>query len=469
MIRTKLRKKGSFLSRSAICAALALGVVAGGTMVAEPALAARPPRADYSRPFLAAAQPFQKAFDEAKVRADVVAARAQVDAATTALQQARGNDARNTARTNREAAIAALGATLTNEKALLEALYAAVQTADDRQASGKFALDLGSLGHDLLMQRRGIASMLESGKLDPASQPRMHYYVGSFSYDLRDFATARTSLQTAVDAGFFENDAELLLADSYMSDNQVPQGLEILSRAIARRKAAGSPAPESWYRRGLGTAYRAQLTDQAFAFSASMVEAYPTTENWSGAIAVLREVGRFPAQETLDLMRLMKRTASFSEERDYVEYIQVADARRLPGEVIEVINAGVAAGKVDAADTFVAEARTIASGRIAADRASLPGLERDARAANATAATAMAAGDAFLSYGDAARAVEMYTIALGRPGVDTPRVTTRLGIAQFDTEAYAAAIETFAKVEGSRKPIAQLWSIHAAQQAAGAN
>lgn len=200
----------------------------------------------------------------------------------------------------------------------------------------------------------------------------------------------------------------------------------------------------------------------------ALVDAYPTKDNWAGAITVVREVGKFPAQETLDLMRLMGRTNSYAEERDYIEYLQAADARRLPGEVQKVLEQGVSTGKLRAADPFVVEARTIAGQRLAADRASLGPLERDARAANATGATVAGAGDAFLSYGEAAKAEEFYKIALGKPGVDSDRVLTRLGIAQADLGKFADAQASFNKVGGVRKPIAQLWAIHARQKAAPA-
>ena len=49
-------------------------------------------------------------------------------------------------------------------------------------------------------------------------------------------------------------------------------------------------------------------------------------------------------------------------------------------------------------------------------------------------------------------------------GVETPVVLTRLGIAQFDQGKYSEAGETFRKVEGARKDIANLWAIYAAQK-----
>ena len=460
---------GNLLSRTALAAALALGLVSGGAMLAAPASAAtKPPAAPklaLSKPFQTLAGPLSKALDEAKTRADVLAAKAKVDAAQATLQAARGNAARAAATTAREAAVAELGATLAPQKTALDAAVATVTTPDDRYVSGQLTVTLGGLAMDQGLQRRGLVAMLESGKVSAADAPRLQYFVGSLAFEAKDYAAARAALHTAVGAGYHDNDADALLADAYITDNQVPQGLALLKQAIDARKVAGTQPPANWFRRGLGAAYRARLLDSATDFSMGLVQAYPTNENWAGAITILREIGKYPSQETLDLMRLMGRTNSYAEERDYIEYIQAADARRAPAEVLKVIQAGTTAGKLKASDIFVAESRTLASGRIAADQASLPTLERDARAATATAVTASAAGDAFLSYDQAAKAEALYMVALSKPGVDLPRVMTRLGIAQLDQGNYAGAQASFAKVEGPRKAIAQLWAIYAAQKA----
>ena len=61
----------------------------------------------------------------------------------------------------------------------------------------------------------------------------------------------------------------------------------------------------------------------------------------------------------------------------------------------------------------------------------------------------------------------MYQLALGKPGVDTPRVLTRMGIAQIDTGDYAGAKATFAKITGPRQPLGELWTVYADEKAAG--
>ena len=432
---------GKLISRSAMGVALAFGVVAGGMVVAEPAMAQKKAKAGQikiSPDFQKVAAPFQQAVETAKTRSDVAGAK--------------GNPA-------------ALGSALTAEKAQLDQLFAAATTPEDKYMAGSLAVGLGSLAEDPNIQRRGLTAMIESGVAPAADLPRLQFFHGQLSYVAKDYAAARTSLQAAVTGGFKDNDAEVLLAEAYIGDNQVPQGLTLLKQAIDQHSASGTAAPESWYRRGLGAAYNAKLTDKAAEFSAGLVKAYPSTQNWAGAIAVVREVGKYQSQETLDLMRLMDRTKSYTEERDYIEHIEAADPRRLPGESMKVIEAGLAAGKLKSGDPFIAEARTTASGRVSADRASLPSLEREARAGSATGATVQGAADAFLSYGEPAKAEELYTIALTKSGVDAARIQTRLGIAQADQGKYAAAQQTLAKVNGPRKPIAQLWEIYASQKA----
>jgi tetratricopeptide (TPR) repeat protein len=457
-------------ARMAFRAAIALGMMAGATALSAPALAQKAPAApkiSLSKAFQPLAVAASKAIETAKTRADVVAARTALTTAQTALTQSRGA-ARAPAQASFDAALAALGNTVAPEKAMVDGAFAGATTPDDRYMSGNLAISLGDLAKDTRLQRRGLEAMLGSGKVAPADAPRLQYYLGQFAFDQKEYAAARTALQAAVSGGFVDNDVHGLLAEAYLSDNQVPQGLAVLKQAIASRNATPNKAPAGWYRRGLGAAYGAKLLDQAADFAMTLVQAYPAANNWSGAITVVREIGKFPAQETLDLMRLMGRTNSYAEERDYVEYIQAADARRLPGEVLKVIEQGVSAGKLRANDPFVSESRVIANGRIAADRASLVGLERDARAPAASAATVSGAADAFLSYGDVAKAEALYNVAMAKPGAETDRLLTRLGIAQLDQGNTAAAQANFAKVGGARKYIAQLWGIYAAQKAAPA-
>ena len=72
--------------------------------------------------------------------------------------------------------------------------------------------------------------------------------------------------------------------------------------------------------------------------------------------------------------------------------------------------------------------------------------------------------DAYLNYGDAAKAEELYTAALAKGATDKDRVYTRLGIAQVDQGKWAAAKDSFSKVAGTRNNLAKLWLIYVAPE-----
>lgn len=458
MNRSGKPNRNRFLSQSTLAIALALGAVAGVAIMPEPAMAkSKKPKVSFSKGFAAVAGPAQTAIVEAGKRANVTAAKAQLD---NALRS--GNEQQISA------ARSAMNAAIANEISLIDQVFGAVENEDDRLLAGQLVVNLGSVAGDPALQRRGVKAMLASGKTDPARVPQFNSIVGQLAYQAGDYGEAAQYLQIAVDAGYTESNSEAILAEAYISNNNAAKGLAVLRNGIARLNAAGTQAPEAWYRRGLLSAYRAGLWNETADFGALLVSDHPSAQNVGIAATILREMGGFAAQETLDLMRLIGRTNSYAEERDYVEYIQAADPRRFPGEVLEVINAGISAGQLNPNDTFVSDAKRQANERVAADRSSLAGYARDARSARANEATVTGAADALLSYGQSAEAVELYQLALGKPGVETDRVMTRLGIGQFDQGKYAEAQQTFARVSGKRAAIAKLWSAYAASKASPA-
>lgn len=416
-------------SRLALAVALATTAAVGLTAAAAPAYAAKKDKeapaakANYSKEFVAAYQPMAKAVQE---NGDL----------TPLAQQ-------------------------------IPALLAAATTPDDKFAAGQVVLNIGSKTTNVELQRQGLDLMLDSGKTAPADLARNTFAAAQLAYSAKDWAAVRARAEQAIAAGY-DGDAELLIAELYFADGKIPTGLDALDKAIARKVASGAKVPDTWIKRGLAQAYQAKLDAQAVKYAATYAQYYPSQTSWGDAIAVQRNLNNYEGQELLDLMRLAQRTNAMRYERDYADYIVSSDARRLPGETQRVIDAGIAAGLLKANDPFVSEARTIAAGRVKADLADLPGLERDARSANSTSATAMAAGDAFLSYNQPAKAEEFYKLALAKPGVDTARVLTRLGIAQVDAGKATEAEANFAKVEGARQAIARLWGIYAAQKAGAA-
>lgn len=350
----------------------------------------------------------------------------------------------------------------------LAAIEASVKTPLDRIIYGQWQQQIGAAAGDSTLQQKGLQNMVDSGQLgDKATL--VAYYLGMTAYQNKDYATASKVLGPLVAANYNDDTAAEVLADSFAQQGQAPQALEALKGAVAARKAANGTVPEGWFKRANLIAYKNKLAPQAIEWSTMMVENDPTPLNWLGAGQLVREFGQFTSQESLDLGRLLLRAGGFQNdpkyvEREYVEYIESADPRRLPGEVLKVADKGVKAGVLKANDPFVLDAMTQAKGRIAADKASLPALDREARAGK-DGKSALAMADAYLSYDEAPKAEEMYKMALSKGGIDKDRALTRLGIAQIDQSKFEDAKATFAQVGGTRAPLARLWLAFANTQA----
>jgi tetratricopeptide (TPR) repeat protein len=344
-------------------------------------------------------------------------------------------------------------------KSQLDAVYAAVENEDDRNAAGNLTLILGNKLKDTALQRRGLEMMLQSGKVPAEQVGQFQFFVGNLAYSAQDWAAARTALQAAVAAGYTQDDPEGLIAETYFSEGQAAQGLDYLKGVVEQRLAAGQPVPENWLLRGLRMAYEGKLPEQASDYSALLVRSSPTERNWLQALQVVNAVNSFEPQVQLDLLRLMLATNSLTERREFANYIEAADVRVMSNEVLRVLERGVQAGVFNASDDYYSEVKRLADERAPIDRQEAPGLAAEASsAANGTAA--MSAGDVFMSLADYAQAETMFQLALEKGGVDRDRALTRLGIAQAQQGKNDAAKSSFAEVSGARAPVARMWTAY---------
>lgn len=433
------------ISRLAMAAALTAGVVT--LSVSAPAVAAqKSAKIEFSKGFSQAAAELDKSLSTASSNPAVTAANAKAKAAKTPAEKA--------------AAAAEVDSALGGAKAKLDASAAAATTPGDKLKLGEMTLNYGTLTADPAIQHKGLVGMLDSGLMEPAKVGQIQYHAGISAYQAADYASAATYLKMAKDSGYNDGQGLLdqVLADSYKRTGNSAAAMQMVQQEIASAKANGTTPSETSIRSALQAAYDAKQLGAATELAAMLGQYYPSPTSWNSSISVVRALTSLPGQDNLDLMRLMARTNSMTNKRDYIEYVENADPRRLPGETIKILDAGVAAGKLTPAE--VAESKQMASSRLAADKASLPGLAKSGTAASSTAAASMGAGDALLSYGESAEAEAVYKAALTKSGVDKDRALVRMGIAQLDQGKTAEAKSTFAQVGGTRAPTAKLWTAY---------
>lgn len=362
----------------------------------------------------------------------------------------------------------AAGADATALKASLPGLLAVTKSADEQSAAGRLIFSVGQKASDYPLALQGAELVIASGKADPAQHAQFNMVAAQLAYNLKDYAKARTYGEGAIKAGYTANEPEQFLAETYFAQDQNAQGLKYLGEVIAARKAAGQPINEAWVKRGLSVAYNNNLVPEAHQWSLMYAREFPSDTSWGDAVAILINTADYPPAEMLDLLRLARRTNALRTRAQYLEYAEAADPRKLPNEVVAILDAGVAAKLLDNTIQTVKDYRSSAVARIAADKTELPALQRDANSSAAKLVTVMAAADTLLSYGKYAEAEALYAKAAAMPGANVQLALTRQGIAQVEQGKYAEAQATLAKVQGPRQPLAKLWALYAAQKSAPA-
>lgn len=338
------------------------------------------------------------------------------------------------------------------------------RTADDDFTIHQMRLNVGIITNDNAQLLQALEAGLASGKLPAEDQQKYLRNIGALSLQANDNARAMQAFEQLI--ALNPNDPQLLVevAELHRRNNDAAKAVATLQQAITAQEAAGSKADESWYRRALAVAYDAKLPAQTVATSEALLRAYPNPTNWRDVLVIFQSSAKFDDQANLDIMRLMRTNDALAGERDYVEYADTAVLRGLPGEANAVLDEGIAKKALDPTKPFVKELKGAVAPRVASDRASLNGLAKESASAKDGRA-AIGTGDAFLGYGEWARAAEMYRLALQKGNVDANAANTRLGLALGKSGDKAGAEAALNAVTGEpRTQLAKYYLIWLAQQ-----
>ena len=338
---------------------------------------------------------------------------------------------------------------------------------DDKYQIGAVKLNTSIASKDAAMQSEALTQMLDSG-LTPAEQAgQLNAIAAEQALQAKNYDLAIKRSQGALQVNYKPDAVNATLAQAYFAKagtanasaeparglNQ--QGLAALKAAIAASKAAGGQVPAQWYQIGVSRAASARLPEVT-EWATSAYQAAPNGENLRTLVRLFQQSNpNITNRENLDVLRLMAASGGLVVAGDFLEYGEMASKTGIYGEVKSAIDAGRAKGVLKG--TQGADLYQTATPKIAGDKGTLPAAEADARKA-ATGKIAAATADAYLGYGDYAKATAMFELAKQKGGVDVDEVNTRLGIAKALSGDVASAKAAFQSVQGgARKKIADLW------------
>ena len=360
-------------------------------------------------------------------------------------------------------------------KAALADADSKAKSNDDKYQIGAIKLNTSIAAKDSAMQGEALAQMLDSG-LTPAEQVgQFNAVAADQALQAKNYDLAIQRAQAAIQANYKPESINATLAQAYFGKagtanagaeparglNQ--KGLAALKAAADATKAAGGQVPAQWYQIGVSRAAASRLPEVT-EWATLAYQAAPNGENLRTLVRLFQQANpNITNRENLDVLRLMAASGGLVVAGDFLEYGEMASKTGIYGEVKSAIDQGRAKGVLKG--TSGADLYQTAAPKIAGDKASLASSEADARKA-ANGKIAAATADAYLGYGDYAKAAAMFELAKQKGGVDADEVNTRLGIAKALGGDVASAKTAFQSVQaGTRKKIADLWLSYLATKA----
>jgi len=351
-------------------------------------------------------------------------------------------------------------------KAALADAESKAKSNDDRYQIAAIKLNLSIESKDTALQSEAINAMLDSGLTPPEQAGQLNAIAAEQSLQAKNYDVAIQRAQAAAQVGYKPEMTQLVLAQAYFGKagtnvsaepgrGLTKQGLTALKAAADATKAAGGQVPGNWYQIGVSRAVAAKLPE-INEWATLAYQAAPNGENLRTLIRLFQQSNpNISTRENLDVLRLMSASGGLVVAGDYTEYAETASRLGIHGEVKTAIEAGRAKNVLNPSQGGDFYQSSVA--KIAGDKGSLGAAESDARKA-ANGKIAAATADAYLGYGNYAKASELFALALQKGGVDADEVNTRLGISKALGGDVAGAKTAFGAVQaGARKQIADLW------------
>jgi hypothetical protein len=346
-------------------------------------------------------------------------------------------------------------------KAKLDVAAAKVKTPADKSQLDRLKLVVAAETKDGPQQVTLINSLIASGTLTPDETKLYKGALAKAHTDAGDAAGSLAAARAYVDAYGGTGDDLIRLADQYSKAGDHANAVVFANKALVAARASGKP-PESWYRLLMRSHQQLKQDAEYYAALEQSLADYPSEQSWKILIARAQNAPKFSKAVHLDLYRtLMAAGVKLTPQEKGQAIREALTSRGLPNEALQLLEPAVASGELASAEDKDNLAK--AKSRVTDDKAGLAKETTEAMAKGDTTYMAKL-GEAHMSYGDNARAIEVLQAALSK-GIANPEEAAfarlHLGIAQFRAGQADAARATWAEVKSDNGAtvLAQSWTL----------
>jgi tetratricopeptide (TPR) repeat protein len=346
-----------------------------------------------------------------------------------------------------------------NIPAKVAAAQAVATTPQDRYLIAQFQLQVAAKANDMNTVATAADAMAATGIADQAVLSHVYNGLGGSFYNAKQYDRAVAAYTHAIALNPGDISSEELLGESHLAAGQKAEATTAFQRAIQMSTAAGHKPDENLLKRTVAIAYE-QQSPASVDLARQWVAAYPSASSWSDAIAIYRNLNHPDSEGTIDLFRLMALTGSLTGGQ-WAQYARTAFEQNNFNEAQVAVDGGIAAKLINPG---APEYSDIINGLRAKQKATAA----DLAVATKTAVNGMALlriGDRYYAMGDYPKAVELYKMSMGKPGVDSAVANLHVGMALTRSGDKAGATAAFNAVTGPRSDVAKFWLTYLNQKA----
>ena len=343
-----------------------------------------------------------------------------------------------------------------NDTATIPAKIAAAQavatTKDDKYLLGRLSLQAAVAAKDNAAISAAIDTIAGSNYLSGTEVSKFYAGLGGTYYNEKQYAQAATAYQKALTLDPNNGEAGTMLADALSGAGRKAEAAQAYQRLMQAAASSGRKPDEGLIKRAVASAYEAK-SPGAVDLARQWVASYPTPSSWRDAVAIYRNLNQPDVEGIIDLYRLLHATGSINSGGEYAQYARAAADQNNFNEAQAALDAGVAAKLIDPSKS---EYSDLVGGLKSKPKAT----KADLAEATKTAQSGMALlriGDRYASMGDYAKAVELYKMSMGKPGVDAGVANLHIGMALARAGDKAGATTALNAVTGPRADIAKFW------------
>jgi len=310
---------------------------------------------------------------------------------------------------------------------------------------------------DYLSAAKAYEATLTSEYLGADQKPGRTKAVAQLYYQTKNYAKVTSFGATYLKDNPSDSDMNMMVGQAYYLQNDFPNASKFLRGAVDAAEKSDKPVKEDWLQLLQSSEYEQNNIPGLIKVLEKTVALYPKANYWDQLITLLDKEINDTGKLDLEIYRLRLATGAKLEADEMREMAELALQAGLPGEAETIMAKAVASGTKTERDTRLI---TMAKNQATTDKASIAQSEASAKGA-ANGEPLVKTGEAYLTYGNPVKAVELIKAGIAKGPKDLERAKLRLGVAQLENKQAGEARKAFSSIAATSPyaRLGRLWDI----------